>query len=189
MIAANDTLIAGLAGLKRAPLALAVLALVALGLVAVRADGGDDDRAAAGSVNAYRATKGLARLATDAGLDTDARRWAEHLADTDSLSHDRLDLGNWTTMGENVGRGVSAEVVQRAFEASPTHEHNLAGAYTHLGIDVAGRGDVVWVVQRFATRSVPVTAPPTTLAPTTTTVTLAPVLLCRRAGRATGGRR
>jgi hypothetical protein len=186
---ANETLFTGPAGLKRATLALAVLALVALGLVAVRADGGDD-RVAADSVNAYRATKGLARLATDADLDTDARRWAEHLADTDSLSHDRLDLGNWTTMGENVGRGVSAEVVQRAFEASPTHEHNLAGAYTHLGIDVAGRGDVVWMVQRFAARSVPVTAPPTTLAlATTTTVTLAPVLLCRRAMTTTGSRR
>jgi uncharacterized protein YkwD len=157
------------------------LALVALALVAVRSDGDGADDQAAGYVNAYRATLGLASLTADVGLNTDARRWVEHLADAGALSHDRLDLRDWTTMGENVGRGASALIVERAFEESPTHEHNLAGAYTHLGVAVAARGDLVYVVQRFAARTV-TTSVPTTLLPVTTTVTLAPVLLCRKAG-------
>lgn len=172
--------------LRRGAVALAAsLALVSVAFVAVRSvDGGDGDQAAADYVNAYRATRSLLALTTDDDLDAAARRWVEHLAGTGTLSHDRLDLGSWTTMGENVGSGRSIEVIQRAFEASPSHELNLVGAYTHLGAAVAARGDLVWVVQRFAASAAPA-APavvPTTLAPVTTTVTLAPVLLCRKAG-------
>ena len=162
-------------------MALGALALVALALVAVRPAGGsDDDQAAAGYVNAYRATLALAALTTDAGLVADARGWVDHLADAGALSHDVLDLNGWSAMGENVGRGASTEVVERAFEASPPHEHNLAGAYTHFGVAVAASGKYVYVVQRFAARVPPPAPVPTTLAPVTTTVTLAPVLLCRK---------
>lgn len=171
--------------LRRGAVALASLALVSVALVAVRpVDGGDGDQAAADYVNAYRATRSLPALTTDAGLDADAQRWVEHLADDGALSHDRLDLGDWAAMAENVGSGASAEVIQRALEASDPHERNLVGAYTHLGVAVAARGDLVYVVQRFAASAAPATPAgvPTTLAPVTTTVTLAPVLLCRKAG-------
>jgi uncharacterized protein YkwD len=166
---------------RRGTVLLALLALVSLALVSVLV-ATEDDQTAFDRVNTYRKTLALPALVTNVGLNSDARRWVENLANTGSLSHDRLALGDWTTVSENVGRGVSVEVIQKAFEDSPTHEHNLAGAYTHLGVAVAARGNLVWVVQRFAT----ITTPPTTVIvipkPVTTTVTLAPVLLCRKAG-------
>lgn len=146
----------------------------------------EDDATATRLVDEYRAGLSLSGLANNVQLDADARRWAEHLADSNSLSHDALHLDGWQSVGENVGRGGAIEVVEQAFEDSPTHEHNLSGDYTHLGIAVAVRGEVTWIVQRFGRKmppplppSVPASATTVTLAPVTV-VTLAPPVLCRQ---------
>ena len=141
---------------RRGVVVLISLAVISLAVCAV---GEDADGAAAGLVNTYRATLALPGLAVDAGRDKDAPRWVEHNADGRALSPDALKLNRRTVMG--------------------------AGAYTHLGVAVAARGALVYVVQRFGTRiPVPPTVPPTTLAPaSTTTVTLAPPVLCRQVPR------
>lgn len=146
----------------------------------------EEDATATRLVDAYRTGLALSGLANNAGLDTDARRWAEHLADSNTLSHDALSLEGWQSVGENVGRGATIEVIEQAFEDSPTHEHNLSGDYTHLGIAVAVRGEVTWIVQRFgraqpSPTTAPAAVPTVTLAPVTV-VTLVPPVLCQQAG-------
>lgn len=169
-------------------LALVAVAFVAINRRPLDIEGmNEDDATATRLVDEYRTGLTLSGLANDTGLDTDARRWAEHLADSNSLSHDALKIDDWQSVGENVGRGATIEVIEQAFEDSPTHEHNLSGDYSHLGIAVAVRGETVWIVQRFGREAKPppppVPAPATTvtLAPVTV-VTLAPPVLCRKAG-------
>lgn len=169
------------------------LALVAVAFIAVDrthrrpidiAGMNEDDATATRLVNDYRTGLALSGLADNASLDTGARKWVEHLADTGTLSHDALHLDDWQSVGENVGRGPTIEIIEQAFEDSPSHEHNLAGDYSHLGVAVAVRGEITWIVQRFGAKAAPPPAPapaPTvTLAPVTV-ATLAP-LICRRAG-------
>lgn len=171
---------------------LVSLALVAAALVAVNRgqrpvdiEGmNEDDAQATRLVNEYRTGLALPGLSDDPGLDAEARDWAEHLADTGTLTHDALSLDGWSEVGENVGRGATIEIVEQAFEDSATHEHNLSGDYSHLGVAVAVRDKVTWIVQRFGSKAAPPTSmvpPPTVTLVPATTVTLAPPVLCRRA--------
>lgn len=161
--------------------------------------GANDAQAWLGQVNSFRASQGLAPLQVDSQLSGLAQQQAQVMARNGQLSHTgNLSAGvtaNWTKLGENVGMGVSVDVIMAAFLSSAPHRANLVdGAYTHIGIGIVVDGATQWVVHRFmgvASAPPPVapqpqpqpapepvyvppptprpTAPPTTRAPAPTT--------------------
>jgi uncharacterized protein YkwD len=104
----------------------------------------------------YKAGRGP--LQRHSGLDFYAEQWAQTMAQSGQLTHDRSlmamahqTLGNrWQLVAENVGMGKNIAEIMRAFEESPSHHANLTGSYTLYGIGIAtdaqGR---LWVAMRF----------------------------------------
>jgi uncharacterized protein YkwD len=105
--------------------------------------------------NSVRAAAGLAPLARDGSLDSQAVAWAQELARSGQLRHSSIPrsiIGNpWTTVGENVGVGPSVQIVHDALVASSGHYANITGAaYTRVGIGVAvDASGQVWVCEVF----------------------------------------
>lgn len=99
----------------------------------------------------------LAPLSHHAGLRDIARIHAEHLSQTQQLSH----LGNlgesvdtvvrWQRVGENVGYGSTMQAIHDKFMSSAGHRANILGQYNLVGIGVSRDGaGRYWVVQVFA---------------------------------------
>lgn len=133
----------------------AVAAMVVV-LTLVGASGCDSSQMANGSMilaNREREARGIGRLRWDSQLAAKATRWAQHMADANTLSHsvitDEVSAG-WSSLGENVGWGDDVEIVHQQFMASATHRDTmLKGTYSAVGIGVAVDGDKVWVAQVF----------------------------------------
>ena len=132
----------------------------------------------AAATNSARAAAGLAPLQIDGQLSAVAQAWAEHMAATNTLSHNgalRSQVTNWTFLGENVGYSGDIPTVQQAFMNSPEHRANILNAhYTQMGvgsatsISPACNCQLLWVVVDFrrpATTSASVGAAPATSAP------------------------
>jgi hypothetical protein len=116
--------------------------------------------------NSARVSAGLPALAVSGDLSTAARAQAGRMAASGTLAH-TPNLPQvvccWSNLGENVGVGGSASVLQAAFMASPEHRANiLSSSYTQVGIgvvvDASGR---MWVSEIFRrpSGSVPPPAP------------------------------
>jgi uncharacterized protein YkwD len=129
--------------------ATAAVVLVAMPGVA-RADAGSNFTAA---TNEARHTAGLAPLSVRGDLVAAATAHAKAMASSGVLAHTVL-LGSalccWQALGENVGRGSSAALIQGAFLASPEHRANILGDYTEVGIGYAvdSHGQL-WVSELF----------------------------------------
>lgn len=105
-----------------------------------------------------RQASGLPPLAVHGGLRDVARRHAEEMAASKTLSHSP-DLGarvsavvpSWQRVGENVGYGSRMQAIHDKFMASRGHRANILGNYNVVGVgvsrDEAGR---YWVVEVFA---------------------------------------
>jgi uncharacterized protein YkwD len=83
-----------------------------------------------------------------------AQRWAGWMADHRSVMHNpdlEQQAGNWCWLGENVGTGGSARMVQREFMHSVDHRANiLSTRYTQVGIGAAwGSGGHLYVDEVF----------------------------------------
>ena len=130
------------------------------------------------ATNGARAAAGLPPLQIDGQLSAVAQAWAEHMAATNTLSHNgalRSQVTNWTFLGENVGYAGDIPTVQQAFMNSPEHRANILNAhYTQMGvgsatsISPACNCQLLWVVVDFrrpATTSAAVGAAPATSAP------------------------
>jgi len=148
--------------------ATAAVVLVAVPGVA-RADTGSNFIAA---TNQARQSAGLAPLSVSGDLVAAATAHAKAMASSGDLVH-TVHLGSalccWQTLGENVGRGSSAALIEAAFLASPEHRANILGDYTQVGIGYAvdGHGQL-WVSELFrsptksAVKPKPVVAKPVT---------------------------
>lgn len=129
--------------------AIVLVALVAVPGIA-RADTGSNVTAA---TNQARHAAGLAPLSVSGDLVAAATAHAKAMASSGVLAH-TVHLGSglccWQTVGENVGRGSSAGLIEAAFLASPAHRANILGDYTQVGIGYAvdGRGQV-WISELF----------------------------------------
>ena len=105
-----------------------------------------------------RQRAGLPPLQVHGGLRDVARRHAEEMAISKTLSHSpnfaarvTAVLPNWQRIGENVGYGSTMQRIHDSFMASPGHRANILGHYNVVGVgvsrDEAGR---YWVVEVFA---------------------------------------
>lgn len=104
-------------------------------------------------INSYRGSKDHPSLSRSGSLDAYARSWAEKMAKDGSLSHSDIGslLGQWSSVGENVGVGGSVSALFDAFVNSPNHQSNIVGDFTHMGIGVYQDSDgTLWTVHVFA---------------------------------------
>lgn len=108
----------------------------------------------ASSINSYRSSNGLASLSRSGSLDSYARSWAQEMAAKGGITHsENLGslLGQWDSVGENVGVGYSVGSLFSAFVDSPQHQSNIVGDFTHMGIGVYQDGDgALWTTHVFA---------------------------------------
>jgi len=121
-----------------------------------------DPAAAAGMLNAYRASHGLAAVRLDNRLTAMAQRQANAMAASHELSHDVA--GNFASRvvasgidtpraAENIGGGFySVEEAFRAWRESPAHNENLLMPQaTRFGIAIAKDGGsrygVFWAME------------------------------------------
>lgn len=107
----------------------------------------------ASRINSHRANNGLPALTRSGALDSYARSWAETMAERGDLAHSNIGslLGSWSAVAENVGVGGSVDSIFDALASSGSHNTNMLGDYTHMGIgvweDAEGR---LWTAHVFA---------------------------------------
>jgi uncharacterized protein YkwD len=111
-------------------------------------------------INGLRADRGLSKLRPDPELQSVAAAWSRKMAAAGRLTHNpnlaTEYRGPWRKLGENVGRGSSAEEIEQAFEASPAHLRNLVDPeYDSLAVAVVEVGDTVYVTQQFRASGLP----------------------------------
>lgn len=101
--------------------------------------------------NRERAARGVPGLRWDNELAAKAARWADHMADTNTLSHSTITDGvskGWAVLGENVGWGDDVEIVHQQFMNSPSHRGTMLNRqFTAVGIGVSVRNGKVWIAQ------------------------------------------
>lgn len=144
---------------------IALTAVVALGSPAsaacVRAWSTEELRAAADHLFAWtmqeRSAHGLEPLAVQVEIAQVGDEHAVRMADAGEIFHNDAYLRmharfGATSLGENVGRGCSAEDIHVALMDSPSHRENiLKPTFTHLGIGVTAGDGWLYIVQGFAT--------------------------------------
>ena len=155
----------------RSLIAAAVLLLASLGIVpsiASISSAGAADSAAASQLisltNSLRSSRGLPTLQVNGALTAKAEAWAQHMADTGVLAHSVLAdgaPGEWTHLGENVGRGGDVNGIHNAFVASASHLKNLVDpGFRYVGIGVVSINGGLYVSEVFMqTDSQPAVSP------------------------------
>ncbi|MEX0846182.1 MAG: CAP domain-containing protein, partial [Ilumatobacteraceae bacterium] len=130
--------------------------LLVIGML-LTACGSTDAATNASDIDRIRASVGVGQLTRVAELDTKAQAQADRMARRARIFHStslttRISPG-WNSVGENVASAGSIQQAQVALEASPAHYANLANSgYTEVGIGVANRNGVVYLVQIFVGR-------------------------------------
>ncbi len=135
-------------------------------------------------INASRSANDLTSLSIDGALQSFARVHTQDMMDSNSIYHSTsAELqaaggAGWSRLGENVGRGGSADSLHAAFMDSAGHRANILGDYNYVGIGTNTLEDVLYVTVVFmkknevtTTTSVSATTTPTTTPSTTTTTT------------------
>ncbi len=89
-------------------------------------------------INSHRTATGLAALSRNSSLDAEARAWSQQIAANGGLSHSSLGrfVPPWSSVGENVAVGGSVSSIFGGLTASPGHNDNMLGDFTHVGIGV-----------------------------------------------------
>lgn len=102
-----------------------------------------------GSINGLRSTP----LASDSSLNSYARNWAKHMAESGNFSHSNIGslLGPWSAVGENISKGNSVSAMFSGLKASPGHHANMVNeSFTHLGVGVWVEADgTIWTAHVF----------------------------------------
>jgi len=104
-------------------------------------------------LNQERASRGLSPLHVNARLTDVAQSWASRMASSGVLQHNpalRSEVGNWRTLGENVGRGPDLADLATAFWNSPEHRANILDPdFTQVGIAATVADHRVWIAVEF----------------------------------------
>ena len=102
-------------------------------------------------INTERISRGMRPFDWNDQLAAKARAWAQHMADTGTVSHSELQAGvsaGWSALGENVGAGGSVDEVHNAFMQSAEHRRAILNrSYDSMGIGTAERNGTVYVVE------------------------------------------
>lgn len=133
-------------------LALGILAIVLVSLGSTACNKEQRPFEAFFYANQERTDHRLGVLRWDDELAAKAQSWAEHLADTGSLSHSRITdgvSGEWNRLGENVGSGRDVNAVHDGFMKSSSHRAAILGNFDRAGMGVVEKSGKVWVVQVF----------------------------------------
>lgn len=107
----------------------------------------------ASRINSYRSSNGLAALSRNGSLDSYARSWAQQMAASGELDHSKIEslLGQWSSVGENIGVGYSVDSLFGAFVDSTRHQETMVGDFTHVGIGVYQDAEgALWTTHVFA---------------------------------------
>lgn len=114
----------------------------------------DKARALVEAHNKERTQRGYKPLARNTGLDHAAQKWAQHMADTNRMTHGVDFAGrisaegvSWTNVGENIAFGYgSVNQVMQGWMNSRGHKANILGAYNAIGIGIAATksGTIYW---------------------------------------------
>jgi uncharacterized protein YkwD len=75
------------------------------------------------------------------------------MATSGDLSHSNIGslLGEWSSVGENVGYGGSVGGIFDALVASSGHRANILGDFTHVGVGAyRDAGGTLWTAHVFA---------------------------------------
>lgn len=92
-------------------------------------------------VNGARTSRGIRAYAVRSDLAGVARRHAARMAASGSMYHNpRLtsEVGGWSNIGENVGRGGDVASIHNAFMNSSSHRSNiLSTTFTEIGVGTA----------------------------------------------------
>lgn len=125
-----------------------------------------------GRTNALRAKLGLPGLSSNGTLVAKAQQWAEYMASVGAISHSNLAdgaPGEWTRLGENVGRGPSVDAIHKALVASPEHYQNLTDpGFRYVGVGVVNANGTFYVSEVFmesASQPAPSTSAPAAATP------------------------
>lgn len=119
----------------------------------------DYESALLDGLNAQRVTAGLPAFRLSGGATDVARRWARQLTAAGALSHnpnlgpdlDANGSAGWTSAGENVATGGSAQDVVTAWMSSAPHRANILNAkFTVIGMGAITGGGRTWSVTEFA---------------------------------------
>jgi len=107
--------------------------------------------------NHERSSRGLRTLTVKSDLVSIARRHSQEMANSGGIYHnDNLAnevSGDWTELGENVGKGPTVDAIHRAFMDSAPHRANiLRSSYNQVGIGTVIRVDYIYVTEVFAKR-------------------------------------
>lgn len=123
----------------------------------------------AAATNQLRANLDLPQLDLDVSLRSYARNHAENMASGIGLVHSNIDvlLGPWQTVGENIGRDSSAEVIFDGLVGSPAHYALLVDPeFTATGVGAfIDQDGLLWICQIFGGpgATVPTTLPTVTI--------------------------
>ena len=107
--------------------------------------------------NHERSSRGIRTLRIASDLVAIARRHSEQMAARGTIYHNNNlpneVSGNWTMLGENVGKGGSVDSIHQAFMNSPEHRANILRAgFNQMGIGTAIKGGYIYVTEVFAAR-------------------------------------
>jgi hypothetical protein len=91
--------------------------------------------------NGARTSHGIRAYAVRGDLTAVARRQAERMASSGRMYHNPSlgsEVGGWSSIGENVGRGPDVASIHNAFMNSSSHRSNiLSTAFTEIGVGTA----------------------------------------------------
>lgn len=161
-----------------AAVALAIALLLTLlptpGTSAAHADGSAEARLVS-LLNSHRAAAGKAPLSVAGDLASVARNHSQQMGSGSNLHHNPNlggQVSGWQKVGENVGRGPSADAIHGGWVGSGSHNANmLDGSWTEVGIGVVVVDGQVWATQVFRQRA---SAPPPEPEPEPAPAPLAP---------------
>jgi hypothetical protein len=107
--------------------------------------------------NHERTSRGLNALTVKSDLVSIARRHSEQMADSGGIYHNNNlgneVSGNWTELGENVGKGPNVDTIHDAFMDSAPHRANiLRASFNQVGIGTVIRDGYIYVTEVFARR-------------------------------------
>jgi len=89
-------------------------------------------------LNELRGGMSLAALTRDPSLDSLAREWSRHMAETGELTHSENPYGENIAFTSNASltAAEAAQVFERLWSEDPGHSQNMAGAYAKVGVGV-----------------------------------------------------
>jgi len=107
--------------------------------------------------NHERSSRGIRTLRIASDLVAIARRHSQQMAARGTIYHNNNlpneVSGNWTMLGENVGKGPSVDSIHDAFMNSPEHRANiLRSGFNQMGIGTAVKDGYIYVTEVFAQR-------------------------------------